>query len=93
MSSLKDNSQKNITITYTIHVMSVKNSEDFSRVSLSILARCPNYHEAKMNEGPSAKKDTNNSVSIIKKSLTFNYDNLLTYQNRKSAPIFEFDAS
>ena len=46
-----------------------------------------------MNEGPSAKKDTNSSVNIIKKSLTFNYDSLLTYQNRKSAPIFEFDVS
>jgi hypothetical protein len=76
ISSSNDLSQGNITITYTIHILDMNNGKDVSNIPLSILARCPNYHQSKLNEGSNAKKDTNNSASIIKKSLTFYYDDL-----------------
>lgn len=91
--SAVESPQGNITITYTIHILNLKkNNDDALRIPLSILARCPDYHENKLNEGFGAKR-VNVSSAIIKKSITFYYENLQQYKNRENVPVFEISDS
>lgn len=53
----------------------MKKNEDAARIPANVLARCPEYHEAKLNEGFNSGR-ANVSSSFIKKNITFYFDNL-----------------
>lgn len=48
--------QNNITILYIINILNLTDYSDASRIPLNILARCPDYHQSKLDEGMGSRR-------------------------------------